>query len=53
MRQSHAKSRRLGVIPVGRSLMKDRNNNELRTVPWGTPEVTGTQYEDFLSTTTR
>ena len=43
----------LEVIPVGRLLMKYRKSSGPRTVPWGTPEVMGTQSEDFPSTATR
>ena len=53
MRQSSAKRRRLDVIPVGRSLMNLRKSNGPRTVPWDTPEGTGTQSDDFPITTTR
>ena len=42
MRQSSTKRRSLDVIPVGRSLMNVRKSNGPRTVPWGTPEGTGT-----------
>ena len=53
MRKSSAKRWSLDVIPVGRSLMNVRKSNGLRTVTWGTPEGTGTQSDDFPSTTTR
>ena len=53
MRQSSTKRRSLDVIPVGRSLMNVRKSNGPKAVPWGTPEVTGTQSDDFPSTTTR
>jgi hypothetical protein len=50
--QSSAKSRMRDCTQYGRSFIKIRNNKGHRTVPWGTPLMTGTVSDVAPSTIT-
>src|SRR6056300_1027018 len=53
MTVSSAKSLIDDFIASGRSFIKMRNNIGPKTVPWGTPDLTGDQLEHVPLTTTR